>query len=309
MISKVENFYQIQDSQTVFAKYNLLKNSPFIVIFKIMKKRLEAELISIAHRILKLKNKSELLQLHQETQKLYEALSVLRFVEENMEIVSPKMDVVAIEEKLAFVLDKKEYIDTEEKQLEDELASDFDIPVIKSDVPKEVEEKILEAPVAEKKLDFAPVFEITKEEEIATMPVFVEEPKQISFEDLLGHHYIETVFEKVGDEKKIEVETPVAVETLHINEFLEEKIVPKKETILENSKLITFALNDRLGFEKQLFAGSTEDMNRVVSQLSTLNSLQEAQRFLDDMVKPDYNNWEGKQDYEERFMEIIAKKF
>ena len=44
-----------------------------------MKKKLEADLISIAHRILKLKNKSELVQLHQETQKLYEKLSVLLF--------------------------------------------------------------------------------------------------------------------------------------------------------------------------------------------------------------------------------------
>ena len=37
-----------------------------------MKKKLEAELISIAHRILKLKNKSELHQLHQEAQNLYD---------------------------------------------------------------------------------------------------------------------------------------------------------------------------------------------------------------------------------------------
>jgi hypothetical protein len=270
-----------------------------------MKKRLEAELISIAHRILKLKNKSELIQLHQETQKLYEALSVLRFVEENMEIVSPKMNTAEIEEKLAFTLDEKESISTEEKQLVDELKEDFDIPVIKSDVPEE----IIEKPVAEKKSSFVPVFEITKEEKIAETPVFVQEPEQISFEDLLGHHYIETVFEKVGDEKKIELQTPVEVETLHITEVLEERTTSKKTTTLDNSKTITFALNDRLGFEKQLFAGSTEDMNRVVSQLSTLNSLEEAQRFLDDMVKPDYNNWEGKQDYEERFMEIVAKKF
>ena len=35
-----------------------------------MKKRIEAELISIAHRILKLKNKSEVDQLYKETQKL-----------------------------------------------------------------------------------------------------------------------------------------------------------------------------------------------------------------------------------------------
>jgi hypothetical protein len=279
-----------------------------------MKKRLEAELISIAHRILKLKNKSELIQLHQETQKLYEALSVLRFVEENMEIVSPKMDVAIIEEKLAFTFDKKESITKEENQLTSELATDFDIPVIVSDVPEEIQETILEEEIAEQVLEekepnFVPVFEITKEDEITEPSVDVdqlkEELKQISFEDVLRHHYIETVFEKVGDEKKPELEKIVEVKTPHINDFLEEKIVSK----IENSKLITFALNDRLGFEKQLFAGSTEDMNRVVSQLSTLNSLEEAQRFLDDMVKPDYNNWEGKQDYEERFMEIVAKKF
>ncbi|HEU4495566.1 MAG TPA: hypothetical protein VFR70_00790, partial [Flavobacterium sp.] len=54
-----------------------------------MKKKLEAELISIAHRILKLKNKSELAQLHQESRKLYEQLSVLLFVEENFEGLQP----------------------------------------------------------------------------------------------------------------------------------------------------------------------------------------------------------------------------
>ena len=56
---------------------------------KVMKKKLEAELISIAHRILKLKNKSELVQLHQESQKLYEKLSVLLFVEENFAGLQP----------------------------------------------------------------------------------------------------------------------------------------------------------------------------------------------------------------------------
>jgi len=27
------------------------------------------------------------------------------------------------------------------------------------------------------------------------------------------------------------------------------------------------------------------------------------------MVKPDYNNWEGKDDYAQRFMEVVEKKF
>ena len=65
-----------------------------------MKKKLEAELISIAHRILKLKNKSDLVQLHQETQKLYEKLSVLRFVEENFTDAKPTIGLSEIEEKI-----------------------------------------------------------------------------------------------------------------------------------------------------------------------------------------------------------------
>lgn len=48
-----------------------------------MKKKLEAELISIAHRILKLKNRADLDQLQEETLKLYEKLSVLKFVEDH----------------------------------------------------------------------------------------------------------------------------------------------------------------------------------------------------------------------------------
>jgi len=63
-----------------------------------MKKKLEADLISIAHRILKLKNKEDLAQLHLETQKLYEKLSVLKFVEENFSDVKPTIGNSKIQE-------------------------------------------------------------------------------------------------------------------------------------------------------------------------------------------------------------------
>ena len=50
-------------------------------------------------------------------------------------------------------------------------------------------------------------------------------------------------------------------------------------------------------------------MNRVLSQLSTFSNFDEAQEFIEDMVKPDYNNWNGKDEYATRFMEIVEKKF
>ena len=50
-----------------------------------MKKKLESELISIAHRILKLKGKEDVLKMHTEARALYEKLSVLKFAHENFE--------------------------------------------------------------------------------------------------------------------------------------------------------------------------------------------------------------------------------
>lgn len=72
---------------------------------------------------------------------------------------------------------------------------------------------------------------------------------------------------------------------------------------------ITLGLNDRIAFEKHLFGGSADDLNRVISQLNTLNSFEEAQNFINDLVKPDYNNWTYKEEYEERFMAIVEKRF
>ena len=303
-----------------------------------MKKRLEAELISIAHRILKLKNKSELIQLHQETQKLYETLSVLRFVEENMETVQPKMDVAEIEEKLETAFDQKEKEAQNEQPFvtkevfeevnaatEPELKEDFatkeevvtkqeQVEVIAEEKEPEIAvEEVPETKIEEETL-FTPSFELEKEEEI-TKKI---EPAQISFEDLLGHQYNEPIFDKVSAEK--EIETPVFEEKENkkvdkieeVNEIMDELIELHQAKAVANAKSISgiqFGLNDRIGFEKHLFDGSSEDMNRVISQLSTFNTFQEAKEFIEDMVKPDYNNWKGQEDYAERFIEIVAQKF
>jgi hypothetical protein len=79
----------------------------------------------------------------------------------------------------------------------------------------------------------------------------------------------------------------------------------------ENSpkKVLKVDLNDRLAFVKHLFNNNMEDYNRVLSQLSTIDSEERSISFITNMVKPDYNNWEGKEDYEQRFMNVIARKF
>ena len=62
-------------------------------------------------------------------------------------------------------------------------------------------------------------------------------------------------------------------------------------------------------FIKHLFDGKNEEYERVLSQINTSQSFEEAKTLVQNIIKPDYNHWEGKEEFEERFMEIIESKF
>ena len=90
----------------------------------------------------------------------------------------------------------------------------------------------------------------------------------------------------------------------------------KTEISYESKKLneslikgINIGLNDKIAFTKNLFDGNAEDYSRVVSQLQTYSSWDEAFNFLNNIVKPDYNNWEGKEEIEKRFLKCIESNF
>ena len=76
-----------------------------------------------------------------------------------------------------------------------------------------------------------------------------------------------------------------------------------------SNKSIQIGLNDKLAFIKHLFANSQDEYQRVISQLNTLESEERSMSFIDNMVKPEYNNWEGKEEYENRFKAIVERKF
>ena len=317
-----------------------------------MKKRVSAELISIAHRILKLKNHSETIQLQQEAKNLYDQLTILRFYEENFEMVKNEISEEVLEAKLE---GKKADIFEQPIPVVEGIAPEKEVevetPIVEEKAPatpteeekivvaeliveddEDEEEEVLitsmeEEPIEEEIIEEAPVVETPKAEEPA---------KQISFEDLLVHDYQELDFVKVEDvpaevekvtETVFEAVTPVEEVKEEIQpepvaetpKVLEEEVKATFEKVSQEPKIsslndrlnkaITFGLNDRIGFEKKLFGGSSDDFNRVVSQLNTFDSFEEAKAFVDDFVKPDYNNWEGAEEFETRFMEIVEKKF
>ena len=325
-----------------------------------MKKKLEADLISIAHRVLKLKGKEDVIQLHQEAQKLVEKLAVLRFYEENINVLKNEISEEELEEKLFAeapsqpeVVVKEEEVKVEvptetvaEEETEEELAEQVvtqkEETKVQVEAIEEKEEEVVtqkeetkvqeaateekEEPVKEEIKEekqeplFNPMFELATDEE--EKPASKLEQKQISFEDLLGSGYKEPEFVKVNDvpqevektteisfEKVEEVITPdVKIETTTETYTIktEHKISSLNDTLIKG---INIGLNDRIAFVKHLFGGSNEDFNRVISQISTYDSFEEVQQFIVDMVKPDYNNWEGKEEYADRFMNLVEKKF
>ncbi|WP_419213067.1 hypothetical protein ACNR9Q_02745 [Maribacter sp. X9] len=86
-------------------------------------------------------------------------------------------------------------------------------------------------------------------------------------------------------------------------------VLPKSLNDRLGRSNIKVDLNNRLAFVKHLFKNNMEDYNRVLSQLNTIDTEERSIAFIKNMVKPDYNNWEGKEEYEERFMEVVARRF
>lgn len=246
-----------------------------------MKKKLESELISIAHRILKLKGKEDVVKMHAEVKELFEKLSVLKFAQENFE---DEMPTIGNDSSFFGMLDtafNNKISDTIE--VEDKLYINLD----------DKEEEITE-PLMETIKDMVAQMPEETHEVDAMLDDVLPKKKFIKndLEDLASGYQEMPVFEPVSQAKK-------------------EEINNEKKSLNDTIKKGGFniGLNDKIAFVKHLFDGQNADYDRVVSQLNTLVSFNEATRFINDMVKPDYSNWEGKEEFEERFMSIIEGRF
>lgn len=71
---------------------------------------------------------------------------------------------------------------------------------------------------------------------------------------------------------------------------------------------IQIGLNDRIAFVNKLFNFSQSDFNKVLSKLNDCGSKDEALKYFQYQVKPNYN-WKGKEDLEERLVGLIERKF
>jgi hypothetical protein len=286
-----------------------------------MKKRLESELISIAHRVLKLKNKSEVDQLYKETQKLYETIAVLKFYQDNFESIKDDVSEAVIEEKIKqsiesdsldeLILEEKEETIKEKNIISEEIEETSELILEQEALEEEIfveENKEDEPEIDEEEPVFKPIFELevdfeTHEEEDTSDNELTEEMESVEtkkavLEEFLGENYSDPIFVKPNEVSLFS----------DLSETQEEEVKPTSQNT-NFSKSVEIGLNDRIAFVNNLFGESNEDFNRVLSQLNTFDSFEEAKNFIDEMVKPDYNNWQGEEDFAERFMEVVEKKF
>ncbi|WP_426431959.1 hypothetical protein ACPX19_05405 [Winogradskyella sp. HB-48] len=247
-----------------------------------MKKKLESELISIAHRILKLKGREDVNRMHDEVAKLYEKLTVLKFAQENFEDDMPTigndssffgMLDAAFNNTVSdnIVVGNKTYVNVDE--VEDD--------GIMEPVMEKIKDMVAQMPGESQQVDIMV-------EEVVTN----EKPTTIEFENISSDFADIPEFEPIEEAQRRQAE--------EAKKSLNDKL---------KGKGLQIGLNDKLAFIKHLFDGKNEDYDRVISQINTTDSLSEARKLIFDMVKPDYNNWEGKEEYEDRFIEIVEGKF
>lgn len=243
-----------------------------------MKKKLESELMSIAHRILKLKGREDVNKMHAIVAELYEKLSVLKFAQENIEEDMPSLGSNEAFYGMVNKVFAKKVSDSIE--IEDKLYVNMD----------EVEDDGIMEPLME-----------TIKDIVAQMP---EESQKVD-------ELVETVVAKPQPHKQDLNELAADFKEIPVFEPVEKKEVDKQKSLNDRLKMegLVIGLNDKIAFTKHLFNGDDTVYNRVLSQLNTSNSFEEASIFIQKIIKPDFGHWEGKEEYEERFMTIIENKF
>ena len=202
--------------------------------------------------------------------------------------------------------------------LEAEIAAPFEKAA--ADLKAKLEAK-LKAMQEEAAATPAPVVELPKVEEPAetSAPEQVEavEPAPVMEAE---PEIVEPVMEVVPAEEEIPAEpiaeeepavaAPVADEAPAQQDIFAPAPAAEKKSLNDRlaGNVLKFGLNDRIGFVKDLFDGSQEDFNRVVSQLNTLGNLNEAMEFIHTHISGEYG-WDQKEETAARFIAAVEQKF
>ena len=74
-------------------------------------------------------------------------------------------------------------------------------------------------------------------------------------------------------------------------------------------KKMNIGLNDKISFIKHLFDGDHEFYNRFIDTLNAFDDYEEALKYINQEIKPQFNDWDGKDEYEFRLLQLLELKF
>ena len=234
-----------------------------------MKKKVLSQIKAIAQGIISSENEIDITKLKNSLMQLHEKLTILEFIESSVETEFEKPERTATDSK------------TYREQ------NWFKEP---DPVPQTPHKEELVEPLTEKIKDIVANMPNENEKAIEELLKEIIPSKEIlknDLEEFAASYSDNLVFER---KQKVEAEeTPNSIN---------DKI---------NSGL-HIGLNDRTTFIKQLFDDSTDDYLRVLSQINSMNTFEEAHLFIQSQVRLDYN-WTEKEAYVDRFLSVIQKSF
>ncbi len=179
-------------------------------------------------------------------------------------------------------------------------------------LPQEVEEEIepeielnieIPEPVVEEFVKKEVVLEEVQKE---LKPLIEEAHAPLSLNDL----FVPT-FDGIKEDmsQKAEFRDTISLDETE-NLFQTKKEEPRQLSL--NDKLvgssIQVGLNDRIAFVNKLFNFSQSDFNKALTRLNEFKSKDEALKYFQYQVKPNYN-WKGKEELEDRLVNLIERKF
>lgn len=164
----------------------------------------------------------------------------------------------------------------------------------------------------------ADVEEVVQDEEVVASEKEIEVPEIISHEELVdleveNEYEIETTNE-VEEEVQIEIpqeekkEGPITIQT---NSTLNDALTGEDNSLstnLANQKIedIRLAINigDRFRFQRELFGGNGEVLNKTISYLNQLSKFSEAESFLKSKF-----GWADDNIHAEEFLQIVKRRY
>ncbi|MGY8933575.1 MAG: hypothetical protein ACKVIM_05310 [Flavobacteriales bacterium] len=252
-----------------------------------MKKKVLSQINALAKSIIASENDIDIIKTKHTLIQLYEKLTVLEFLETSVK--------TKFEKPKRSATDSKTY--REQNWFQDP-----------DPVPQPSHEDALVEPLMEKIKDLVAQMPSQSDPDGSAVEDLLKEmlPKKETFKNDL-EEFAASYQENLVFERKQEVEK----EEIDFEMEKERDSTQNKPTSINDklNKGLNIGLNDRIAFIKHLFESNTDDYTRVLSQINSMTTFQEASSFVINNIKPDYNNWEDKEEYADRFLSIIEKRF